>query len=431
MVTINKILTCLKDVLDPISNKNIVDLKFIHNITINQTDVFFDVVLPGSHRSKAEEIKLKAEQAVLKLTNIGRIQTNVKILDSRLAVQPQMKNIKNIIAVSSCKGGVGKSTIAVHLAQELLNRNYKVGLIDCDIYGPSIPTLLNIHKASIHTNQNNQLVAINHHGLKVMSFGFLLGDAPAVMRGPIVTRYIQQILLNTDWGELDFLIIDMPPGTGDIHLTITQTIQLTGAVIVTTPHALSLTDVARGILMFEKVNVPIIGIIENMSYLMDERNWKHYIFGESTIENLQKRFGITTVSEIPILKELSQIQTNPKRNPYIQTSTDQFIQNLEELNRSRVDPPKINFDQQKIELTWSDGRRWAVSNFDLRLNSQDALSVDELTGERHLKAEDIRKDIAAKEITPLGNYAIGITWNDGHSAGIYPYTLIEQLAKKE
>ncbi|MEI7999605.1 MAG: Mrp/NBP35 family ATP-binding protein, partial [Candidatus Omnitrophota bacterium] len=188
-----------------------------------------------------------------------------------------LSKVKNIIAVSSCKGGVGKSTVAAGVAKALLRQGMKVGLLDADLHGPSIPTLFNLPSVDIRLNEFKMAVPAEVEGLKLMSFGFLLGDAPAVMRGPIVANYIQQLLFQTDWGELDYLIIDMPPGTGDIQLTITQSIRLTGAVIVTTRQTLSLVDVARGILMFEKVKVPILGIVENMAFFIcDACEKKHY-----------------------------------------------------------------------------------------------------------------------------------------------------------
>ena len=342
-----------------------------------------------------------------------------------------LKDIDKIIAISSCKGGVGKSTLSIHLAQELAARGKKVGVVDCDIYGPSLPTLLNINHQDILANEKGQLIPIQHNNMKVMSFGFLLGDNPAIMRGPIVTRYIHQILLNTDWGHLDYLMIDMPPGTGDVHLTITQTIRLDGAVIITTPHTLSLIDVARGILMFERVRVPILGIIENMSYFQTEdSNKKHFLFGEPSTTKLSKRFGVPTLAEIPILKNLSHLQTKVQTNSYVQEAVDALNQSIDKAKTRFDNIPSISFDDKKISLSFKEGKRLEVTNFDLRLNSQDALSVDELTGEKKLKPEDIRADIAAKEIRPLGNYALGIQWNDGHSSGIYSYELIEEIANQ-
>lgn len=336
-----------------------------------------------------------------------------------------------IIAISSCKGGVGKSTLAAQIALELVQQGKKVGLLDVDIYGPSIPSLFGIYNPKLQTNDKKQIIPIEHNGLKLMSFGFMLGDKPAVMRGPIVTRYLQQILLNCDWGELDYLLIDMPPGTGDIHITITQSIRLSGAVIITTPHNLSLIDVARGILMFEKVSIPILGVIENMAYFqIEESDKKHFVFGKPAAATLTNRFGIEALGEIPLLPKLTENFNEYTSNSDIKQSTDQILKSLENKKNAERNVPNIYADEKNISLTWSDGEKQTVSNFDLRLNSQDALSVDEMTGKSRLKPEDIRKDIKALKITPLGNYAIGIDWNDGHSAGIYTYTLIKKLAAK-
>src|SRR5665213_1019580 len=229
-----------------------------------------------------------------------------------------LSKVKHVIAISSCKGGVGKSTVACALALELARRGFKTGLLDADIYGPSLPSLFQLRDAKVKSNEFKLLTPIEHNGLKLMSFGFLLGDAPAVMRGPIVTRYIQQLLLQTDWGELDYLIIDMPPGTGDIQLTITQSIKLTGAVIITTHHSLSLVDTARGILMFEKVKVPILGVIENMAYfLAPDTGKKYYIFGEQKAGALSTRFGVKTLAEVPITEQLSGDMRAYQSNGYI------------------------------------------------------------------------------------------------------------------
>src|SRR5580698_7364764 len=229
-----------------------------------------------------------------------------------------LSKVKQVIAISSCKGGVGKSTIACSVALELTRRGLKTGLLDADIYGPSLPSLFQLNDAKVHSNEFKLITPVDYKGLKLMSFGFLLGDAPAVMRGPIVTRYIQQLLFQTDWGELDFLILDMPPGTGDVQLTITQSIKLTGAVIVTTHHGLSLVDTARGILMFEKVKVPILGVIENMAYfLAPDTGKKYYIFGEQKAGALSKRFGVKTLVEVPILEELSGDMRAYQENAYI------------------------------------------------------------------------------------------------------------------
>ena len=338
-----------------------------------------------------------------------------------------VKNIKSIIAISSCKGGVGKSTVAAHLATELARRGLKVGLLDADIYGPSVPTLFNLPQVTLQTTEDNQIIPIEKNNLKIMSFGFLLGDAPAVMRGPIVTRYIQQLLLNTQWGELDYLLIDMPPGTGDIQLTITQSLRLTGAVIVTTRQNLSLVDVARGILMFERVNVPILGVIENMSYfLCDKCQEKHFIFGGEKNSSLKERFGVTILAEIPLLPQLTLNVDEAAQNQSVKNMTDKVLFALEQ-NSTPKQIPQIKFDEKNITLSWPDGSQWTVNNRALRLKCRCALCINEVTGKKILREEKIRPDIAPKEAFPLGNYAVGINWNDRHSSGIYSYELIKEL----
>ncbi len=334
-----------------------------------------------------------------------------------------LTKVKQIIAISSCKGGVGKSTVAAGFARSLYKQGFKVGLLDADIHGPSVPTLFNLTSGiKVYSNEFHMMVPIEAEGLKLMSFGFLLGDAPAVMRGPIVTRYIQQLLLQTDWGELDFLIIDMPPGTGDIQLTITQSARLTGAVIVTTRQTLSLVDVARGILMFEKVSVPILGIIENMAYFVcGSCHEKHYLFGDS--HTLEKRFGVKTLVEIPLIANLA-------LEPYMTAGAEAMLKALHAQAQNKESLPQASFDAEHIYLKYADGRHVQVSNHDVRLNCMCALCVNELTGQKLITPAKIRPDIAPKEIVPLGNYALSITWNDGHSSGIYPYSMFLQPSAK-
>jgi Mrp family chromosome partitioning ATPase/DUF971 family protein len=335
-----------------------------------------------------------------------------------------LSKVKHVIAISSCKGGVGKSTIACALALELSRRGLKTGLLDTDIYGPSLPSLFQLHDAQVHTNEFKMLSPIDYKGLKVMSFGFLLGDAPAVMRGPIVTRYIQQLLFQTDWGELDFLILDMPPGTGDVQLTITQSIKLTGAVIVTTHHSLSLVDTARGILMFEKVKVPILGIIENMAYFIaPDTAKKYYIFGQQKAGTLSTRFGVKTLVEVPILEQLSGDMHEYQANPYIQKAAQELLQAVERRQSSQSDLKDAGYKDGRVVLVFSDGREMSAKAFDLRVNCLCASCVSEVTGKRLIDTKKIPADINPVEILPLGNYAVGISWSDGHSSGIYPYSM--------
>jgi ATP-binding protein involved in chromosome partitioning len=330
-----------------------------------------------------------------------------------------LSKVKHVIAVSSCKGGVGKSTVAAGISRALFAKGFKVGLLDADLHGPSLPTLFNLSNVHVGVNEFKMAIPVESEGLKLMSFGFLLGDAPAVMRGPILANYIQQLLFKTEWGELDYLIIDMPPGTGDVQLTITQSVRLTGAVIVTTRQTLSLVDVSRGILMFEKVKVPILGVVDNMAYFIcDSCEKKHYVFGDS--HSLENRFGIKILVEIRLIPDLN-------LKEYMNKAADSLLAVLEERNKGDQRIPQVAFSQQSIQLKFPDGKTLNLDNRDVRLACQCAVCVNEMTGQKTLNPSKIRPDIAPVEITPLGNYAIGISWNDGHSSGIYPYNLLEHL----
>ncbi|OGX25542.1 MAG: hypothetical protein A3D10_08480, partial [Omnitrophica WOR_2 bacterium RIFCSPHIGHO2_02_FULL_48_11] len=266
MINEQVVLKALSQIIDPDFNRDIVSLGFIKNMKLEGAKVSFDIALTTPACPVKSEFQRQAEQFVGAVPGIKEVKVNMTSQPFQRPATAQdvpdtLTQVRSIIAVSSCKGGVGKSTVAAYLAQELARRGFKVGLVDVDIHGPSIPTIFNLSKAEVYVNEKKQFLPIVKNNLKIMSFGFLLGDAPAVMRGPIVSRYVQQILHGTAWGELDYLFIDMPPGTGDVQLTITQTVRLNGAVIVTTRQTLSLVDVARGILMFEKVEVPILGVI--------------------------------------------------------------------------------------------------------------------------------------------------------------------------
>ncbi len=427
------ILKSLSHIIDPDFKKDIVSLGFVKNINIDGKNVSFDIELTTPACPIKSEFERQAKEAIERLKFFEKIDIRMTSLQPKATSQPEgpstLSGVKSVIAVSSCKGGVGKSTVAACLALELAGRGFKVGLLDADIYGPSVPSLFGFTNVTVYMNKAQQLLPLEQNNLKIMSFGFLLGDAPAVMRGPIVSRYIQQLLHQTAWGDLDYLFIDMPPGTGDVQLTITQSVRLSGAVIVTTRQTLSLVDVARGILMFEKVDVPILGIIENMSYFQcDSCDKKHYIFGESHQNTLEDRFGVPILAEIPLLPELTTRLTGPIQNEFVKGAVDHVIRSLGKMTIAKKEVPQIIFNQKEVTLRWPDDETITVNNRDLRLSCRCALCINEITGEVLIKPEKIPPDIQPKSITPLGNYAIGITWSDGHASGIYPYKTIRELA---
>ena len=209
--------------------------------------------------------------------------------------------VRNIVAVGSAKGGVGKSTVSVHLAATLANMGYKVGLLDADMFGPSIPLMTGVHEQSVHS-EKEKLIPINACGISLMSMGFIAGrNAPVMWRGPLLAQALRQFLEQVEWGELDFLLVDMPPGTGDIPLSLCQSITLSGAIIVTTPQNVALEDVNRGISMFNKVEVDILGVIENMSYYDCQKcSKRHYIFGDGGACGVCEKFGLNFFGELPL-----------------------------------------------------------------------------------------------------------------------------------
>lgn len=436
MATEQQILAALSEIRDPDLGQNIVELHFIKDLRIDGagSDISFAIELTTPACPVKDAFKAQAEKLVLALPGVKNVRVTMTAKPSRnegMIKDSGLGSVNSVIAVSSCKGGVGKSTVAAFLAKELAQRGMRVGLLDADIFGPSVPTLFDVHHPELVDAPGNKLFPVEKNGIKLMSFGFLAGNAPAVLRGPMVSSYMQQLLHNVAWGNLDYLILDMPPGTGDIQLTITQSVELDGAIIVTTNQALSLPDVERGILMFEHVNVPILGVVENMSYFAcDDCSKKHYIFGGSTADQLRQKFGIATLGELPIMAKL--VQRVPDRLEFSAFSqlTDTVIRELGKRLALEQKKPEINADASAISIAWPDGTTSTVGNFDLRLRCRCAVCVDEFSGEQKLHPEHIRPDIAALEVKPLGNYAISVKWNDGHATGIYPWLRIKELAAR-
>jgi len=300
----SKVLDVLKTVMDPDLHKNIVSLGFVKNIIINAGSVKFDVELTTPACPVKEQLKNECEAKVRAIEGVNRVEVNmtsqVRTTQHNKAVLP---GVKNIIAVASGKGGVGKSTISANLAIALGLTGAKVGLMDADIYGPSIPKMMGIPITPPIAGADNKFFPHENHGLKVVSAGFLSKEGqPLMLRGPMLGGIIQQFLSNVEWGELDYLVIDLPPGTGDVQLTLTQRAPLSGGVIVTTPQEVSLIDAEKGLRMFEQVKVPVLGVIENMSYFIcDGCDKKHYIFKHGGGKALADQFKVPFLGEVPIV----------------------------------------------------------------------------------------------------------------------------------
>src|SRR5689334_21848684 len=305
-VTEEQIRNALRTVRYPGFSRDIVSFGLIKGINIDDGEVKVQLALATNDPNVPATIKNDAEKALSGVNGIRNAKVLIDIhappggAGAPVGAQ-RIPGIEHIIAVASGKGGVGKSTVAANIAIALQQSKARVGLCDCDIYGPSISLMFGTRERPTATDEN-KIIPIEQYNLKLMPMGFLLDDAsPAILRGPMVTRYTQQFLRQVDWGELDFLVLDLPPGTGDIQLTIVQTVALSGAIIVTTPQEVALIDARKAATMFEKVNVPVLGLVENMSYFLSPSDKKRYdIFGSGGGEREAKRLRVPLLGQVPI-----------------------------------------------------------------------------------------------------------------------------------
>ena len=306
----SQVIAALKTVKDPDLNRDIVSLNFVKNMSVENGQVKFDVELTTPACPVKEQLKNECETKVAAIEGVSKVDVNMTAqVRSSEHSQPVLTGVKNIIAVASGKGGVGKSTVSTNLAIALQQSGAKVGLMDADIYGPSIPQMLGIpHSSPRVAGEGNKFFPHEKYGLKVVSAAFLTKEGqPLMLRGPMLGGIIQQFLQNVEWGELDYLVIDMPPGTGDVQLTLTQRAPISGAVVVTTPQEVSLIDADKGIKMFQQVKVPLLGVVENMSYFIcDGCDKKHNIFKQGGGQTLAEKFAIPFLGDVPIVSEVVQ-----------------------------------------------------------------------------------------------------------------------------
>ena len=303
-VTDAQVLDALRPIVDPDFNKSIVDLGFVKNIEIDGARVAFDIELTTPACPVKAEFERAARERVLALEGVEEAAVNMTA-QTRASTPPSdeqvLPGVRNTIAVASGKGGVGKSTTAVNLALALRAGGAKVGILDADVYGPSLPLLMGVDDRPVA--QNRRIYPLEAYGIELMSMGFFLTEeSPVIWRGPMVHGLIKQFLTDVEWGELDYLVIDLPPGTGDAALTLTQMAPLSGAVIVTTSNDLSVVDARKGLRMFEKVEVPVLGVIENMSFFTPPElpDKKYYLFGQGGGQRIADELGVDFLGEIPI-----------------------------------------------------------------------------------------------------------------------------------
>ena len=309
-ITVEDVKAALAQVIDPNTHKDFVSSKTVKNLKVDGNDISLDIELGYPAKSQIDLIRKSVLAALRVLPGVGNVSVGVssKIISHTVqrGLKP-MSNVKNIIAVASGKGGVGKSTTAVNLALALAAEGASVGMLDADIYGPSQPMMLGI-SGQPKTLDGKSMEPMENHGLQVSSIGFMIDpDEPMVWRGPMVTQALQQLLDQTNWRDLDYLIVDMPPGTGDIQLTLSQKVPVTGAVIVTTPQDIALLDARKGLKMFEKVGIPILGVVENMStHICSNCGHAEEIFGAGGGAKMCADFGVEFLGALPLTMAIRQ-----------------------------------------------------------------------------------------------------------------------------
>lgn len=329
-VTESMLLAALQSVIDPNTGKDFVSTRQLRNLRIDGGDVAFDVELGYPAKSQLAGLRKTLVAAARTVPGVENVSANLATRVVPHAVQRGVQllpNVKNIVAVASGKGGVGKSTTAVNLALALAAEGAKVGILDADIYGPSLPMMMGI-EGRPESGDGKTMEPMENYGLQVMSIGFLIeADNPMIWRGPMATQALEQLLRQTHWGELDYLIVDMPPGTGDIQLTLSQKVPLTGAVIVTTPQDIALLDARKGIKMFEKVGVPILGIVENMAvHVCTNCGHVEHIFGEEGGKRLAAEYEMDYLGALPLTLSI-RVQTDSGR-PTVVSDPDGEIASL-------------------------------------------------------------------------------------------------------
>lgn len=309
------ILEALKKITSPGEGGNLVDAGVVQNIMIFGDEVVVDVLIDNPSMQAKKKIEVEILKAIhSEVYEKAKVKVNVRV---QAKEKPEIKGkpiegIKNIVAVASGKGGVGKSTITANLAVALQKMGFKVGLLDADIYGPSMPIMFDVENEkpqSVVVGNQSKMKPIESYGVKILSIGFFTHpDQAVIWRGPMAAKALNQMIFDADWGELDFLLLDLPPGTGDIHLSIMQALPITGAVIVSTPQIVALADARKGIAMFrqETINVPVLGLVENMAYFTPEElpNNKYYIFGKEGAKNLAQDSDTPFLGEIPLVQSI-------------------------------------------------------------------------------------------------------------------------------
>ena len=435
------VLNKLKNIIDPDLGQDIVTLNFIKELKIDGGSVSFAIELTTPACPVKDEFKRQAISLVSELSWVENVDVTMTAQPATPRSNTSLKGlggVKNVIGVYSCKGGVGKSTVAVNLACSLARTGAKVGIFDADVYGPSLPSMVSIKDTDIY-QQEGMLVPLEYENMKVMSFGFVNSEQEAaIMRGPMVSQVISQLLGGVAWGELDYLIIDFPPGTGDVQLTLLQTVEVTAAVMVTTPQNLSFIDVVKGIQMFDTLKVPIVACVENMShYICDSCDKKHKLFGSGALRRLQEMYGFKNSFEIPVIEALSEMgdtgipaviaEPSGLISKLYSDVSSSVVREISRLKFGQIAKPEVEFVEGKgIKFNY-DGDEKFISPRTLRGECRCASCIDEFSGEQILDKDKVSEDIQPTNIHPMGNYAVSVIWSDGHTSSVYPYEILKNL----
>jgi len=408
----------------------------------------------------------------MKATDANHHQNHAPGVSSQSAVSAEkLPGIRHIIAVGSGKGGVGKSTVSVNMALALQQLGARVGIVDADILGPSIPGMLGIPTGEPPAmTLGGKMIPAERHGLKIVSMGMLTGDdKPAVLRGPMVGKYLKMFVGGVQWGPLDYLILDLPPGTGDTQLTLAQSMPLSGVVIVTTPQAVSLKIARRGLRMFEKVQVRILGIVENMrTFTCHHCGESTDIFRQGGGERMSQEIGVPFLGALPLDADVVTcgdegrpiVEDQPKSvsaKVYADIATALVEQLRAEITvlkpfvwrwdsnegapawmdgaarpagSQKIPIGFLRRDPRTLSILWEDGHRDDFDVRDLRLACHCALCVEEMSGRKLLDPKTIRSDVSPRQVVSIGNYAIQFDWSDGHNSGIYSFNDLRALGAR-
>lgn len=445
------VLKALRVVQDPDLHQDIVTLGFIKNMKIDGGKVAFDIEMTTPACPVKDLFKSQAAEAVKKLSGVTSVEVQ---MTSNVRQAPtgiknlNMPTVKNLIAVASGKGGVGKSTVSANLALALAKAGAAVGLMDADVYGPSIPRMLGVVGKQPDADPiTKKMIPFEKHGIKFMSVGMLQqeSDTALIWRGPMASKLVQQFLAGVEWGDLDYLLIDLPPGTGDIQLTLTQSVPLAGAIIVTTPQDVARAITQKGLRMFQQVQVPIIGIVENMSgFVCEHCHEVTPIFKKGGGRKMAEELHVPFLGEVPLEPVIA--ADGDYGVPTVEAHPDsasgkayglmarQMASQLSIINEATAKvssrPREVNTEDPQVTIiTWDDGTVMRYPNRYLRSMCPCAQCVNEVTGERMISLEAIDPAVRITAVSPVGRYALHFQWSDGHGTGLYSFDTLRKLGE--